>query len=141
MKTIVIDQELEYELQELYILSKHWTSDLNFVEDEVRILKDILNKYLTSMERSQLKEARNYDKILAQQDAIIRDLKSKITEFLKFVEPFINDTTKEIGINFIERFTFLGDEIKALSEYVKLLKKSLFSFTENVMRTDKALFL
>ena len=136
-----MDEQLEYELQELYILSKHWTSDLSFVEDEVKILKDILDKYLSRMGNLQAKEAKNFEKILMQQDAVILDLKNKIQEFLKFVEPYINDAKKEIGLNFIEKFTLLGAEIKSVSEYVKVLKKLLFSFTEDVMRADKTMFL
>ena len=141
MKTIIMDEQLEYELQELYLLSKHWTSDINFVEDEVRILKDILDKYLGRMGDLQAKEAENFEKILIQQDAVILDLKNKIQEFLKFVEPYINDSKKEIGLNFIEKFSSLGADIREQSEYVKLLKKLLFSFTEDVMRADKAMFL
>ena len=141
MKTIIMDEQLEYELQELYILSKHWTSDLSFVEDEVKILKDILDKYLSRMGNLQAKEAKNFEKILMQQDAVILNLKNKIQEFLKFVEPYINDAKKEIGLNFIEKFTLLGAEIKSVSEYVKVLKKLLFSFTEDVMRADKTMFL
>jgi hypothetical protein len=141
MKTIIMDEQLEYELQELYLLSKHWASDLKFVEDEVRILKDILDKYLGRMGDLQAKEAKNFEKILMQQDAVILDLKNQIREFLKFVEPYINDSKKEIGLNFIEKFSSLGAEIREQSEYVKLLKKLLFSFTENVMRADKGMFL
>jgi wobble nucleotide-excising tRNase len=141
MKTPAIDTQLEYELQELYILSKHWASDISFVEDEVRILKDILNKYLIKMGNLQVKEARNFEKILGQQDATILDIKSKISKFLTFMEPFVTGAKKEIGINLIEEFTELQAQITSLSEYVKVLKKSLFSFTEEVMRADGTMFL
>lgn len=140
-KTTVIDPELEYELQELYILSKHWASDISFVEDEVRILKDILNKYLIKMGNLQVKEAKNFEKILEQQDAAILDIKRKISKFLTFMEPLVSGTKEEIGVNLIEKFVKLQAEITSLSEYVKVLKKSLFSFTEAVMRADGAMFL
>lgn len=141
MKTIVIDPQLEYELQELYILSKHWASDITFVEDEVRILKDILNKYLTKMANLQLKEAKNFEKILGQQDEITLDIKSKISQFLTFMEPLVSGAKEEIRVNLIEKFTELQTQITSLSEYIKVLKKSLFSFTEEVMRADGAMFL
>jgi len=141
MKTIVTDAQLEYELQELYILSKHWTSDIKFVEDEVRILKDILNKFLIKMGNLQVKEAKNFEKILEQQDAGILDIKSKISKFLTFMEPLVSGAKQEIGVNLIEKFTDLQAQITSLSEYVKVLKKSLFSFTEEVMRADGSMFL
>ena len=141
MKTPAIDTQLEYELQELYILSKHWSSDISFVEDELRILKDILNKYLIKMGNLQVKEAKNFEKILGQQDAAILDIKSKISKFLTFMEPLVTGTKMEIGVNLIEKFTGLQTQITSLSEYVKVLKKSLFSFTEEVMRADGTMFL
>jgi len=141
MKTPAIDTQLEYELQELYILSKHWASDISFVEDEVRILKDILNKFLIKMGNLQVKEAKNFEKILGQQDAAILDIKSKISKFLTFMEPIVTGAKKEIGVNLIEKFTELQAQITSLSEYVKVLKKSLFSFTKEVMRADGAMFL
>jgi hypothetical protein len=141
MKTPAIDTQLEYELQELYILSKHWASDIDFVEDEVRILKDILNKYLIKMRNLQVKEAKNFEKILGQQDAAILDIKSKISKFLTFMEPLVSGANQEIGVNLIEKFTELQTQITSLCQYVKVLKKSLFSFTEEVMRADGAMFL
>jgi len=39
MKKVTKDPQLEEELQELYLESKHWLSDLHFEEDEIRFLK------------------------------------------------------------------------------------------------------
>jgi hypothetical protein len=141
MKTLLEDTDLEYEIQELYILSKHWMSDINFIEDEIRILKDILNKYLIDMGNLQIKEARNFDRILVKQDAIILDFKVRILELLKFIEPFVNGAKEDIGINLIEKFTKLEAQINSLSAYVKLLKKLLFSFTEDVIIAKRAMFI
>lgn len=137
MKPIVIDPELEVELQELYILSKHWTSDMNFVEDELRILKDILDKYLTKTENLKRAETRNFAKILSQQDLIVHAIKAKILLFLKFIEPMVDESKKEIGLDLVEKFIALESEIKSLSAYVQLLRKLLFSLTEDVMREEK----
>ena len=45
MKTTLPDLELEFELQELYILSKHWIQDISFFEDEIRFFKTLFDKF------------------------------------------------------------------------------------------------
>ena len=45
MNNELTDLELEYELEELYILSKHWMQDISFVEAELRFFKEIADKY------------------------------------------------------------------------------------------------
>jgi hypothetical protein len=138
MKKIVKDPQLDDELQELYIVSKHWISDISFVEDEIRFLKNILNKYLAPfMNNDQILKVKNFNKTLVHQESIIPDLKNKILGFLKFVEPLINESKKEIGVNLIEKFILLQMELNTLSESVKEFKNLLFSFTEGVMITEK----
>jgi ferritin-like metal-binding protein YciE len=136
MKTLVQDPELEYELQELYILSNHWMSDIHFAEDEIRFLKNMLNNYLVpNLKNDFLKEIENFNNILEQQNANIFHLKNKIRNLLKFIGPLINESNKQISVDLIEKFTGLETEVKTLFESVKQVKKSLFSFTEDVMKT------
>lgn len=139
MKTIIQDPELDYELQELYILSKHWKSDIQFVEDEIRFLRKVIQKYLSpGLENGQLPEAEFFSIVLGQQDVNIPGLKKRISMLLKFMEPIITEENKEIGINLLERFATLEKEIQTLFESVKLAKGSLFSVTEKLIRTENA---
>jgi hypothetical protein len=141
MKTTKQDPQLETELQELYILSKHWTSDINFAEDEIRILKDVLKKHFIHFEKLQLDEANDFYKMLALQDEAVLDLKRKVSEFLQFIKPLITGSTNVIGINLIEKFAVLNTDIQDLLDTVKQIKKSLFFFVETVMKTELASFL
>ena len=138
MKTIIADVALEDELQELYILSNHWISDINFIEDETRFLKNVVDKYLAPiLKDDQLAKANDFNKNLLQLEANIPALKTEISDFLKFIKPMINESNQEIGINLLEKFTTLEAEMKTLFESVKQIKKSLFSFTEEIMKTEK----
>ncbi len=143
MKTIMQDPELDCELQELYILSRHWTSDIQFVEDEIRFLKNVIKKYLVpGLENGQLPEIEFFTIALDEQEVNIPGLKKRISKLLKFMEPIINEENKEIGIDLLERFTTLEKEMQALFESVKLAKSSLFSVAEKLMKTEKcSLFL
>jgi hypothetical protein len=137
MKTIAADTELDLELQELYILSNHWISDIHFAEDEMKFLKHMLNKYLvTSPKKGVSNDIENFNKAIELRNANISTLKNKISELLKFIGPLVTGTGEKIGIDLIEKFTVLETEMKTLFESVKQLKRSLFSFTEEVMRAQ-----
>jgi hypothetical protein len=141
MKTTKQDPQLETELQELYILSRHWTSDINFAEDEIRILKDALKKHSTNFEKLQLDEANDFYKMLALQDVVVLDIKRKVSEFLQFIKPLVTGSENEIGLNLIEKFAVLNTEIQDLLDAVKQIRKSLFFFIETVMKTELTSFL
>ena len=141
MKTTKQDPQLEIELQELYILSKHWASDIDFAEDEIRILKDVLNKHLTHFKKLQLDEASDFYKMLALQDVAVWDTKRKVSEFLQFIKPLVIGSTNEIGINLIEKFAVLNTDIQDLLDVVKQIKKSLFHSIDVIMKADCQVFV
>jgi hypothetical protein len=139
MKPITEDPQLEEELQELYILSKHWISDIHFEEVEIKFLKNILNKYLVSeTTHEQLDEIRGFNESLTLQDASIDAMKEKISELLRFLGSIIIGSDPQIRLDLVEKFAVLETEMKALFVSVKQLKKSLFSFTEEIMKTECA---
>jgi hypothetical protein len=135
MKAIINDPQLDYELQELYLESKHWLSDIHFAEDEIRFLKKVINNYLTpGLKNEQAIEINHFNNELDQQGANILTLKNKITDLLKLIGALVNETDKEIGIDLVEKFAALEEEMKTLFEAVKHIKGPLFLFTEGVMK-------
>jgi hypothetical protein len=136
MKTIIPDPQLDSELQELYILTNHWISDIHFEEVEIGFLKKMINNYLMpSLKNGQLNEIADINKTLTRQDENIADLKNKIAGLLKFIGGLINDSNAEIRVDLVEKFATLETEMKTLFKSVKQVKKLLFSFTEEVMKT------
>jgi len=142
MKTITKDPQLEDELQELYLESKHWLSDLHFEEDEIRFLRKMINNYLLpGLKNDQLNRIESFNKPLLRYDANIPLLKNKINELLKLIGSLINETNKEIGVDLLEQFTALELEMKTLFESVKQVKKLLFLFADDVMKTECDVFV
>ena len=141
--TVALDPELECELQELYMLSNHWISDIQFVEHEIRFLKNILHKYLVpALKNDQLIEMETFNKTLTRLNADIPVLKNKILDLLKFIGPYlIDETNTEINLSLLEKFTALETEIKALFENVKQVKRLLFSFIEEIMKSECTVFI
>ncbi|MDB5145489.1 MAG: hypothetical protein JWQ66_4202 [Mucilaginibacter sp.] len=136
MKIITKNLQLEDELQELYLESKHWLTDVEFLEDEIRFLKKIINSYLIpDIKNGQLIEINDFKKELAQQDTNIPHLKSEITALLKFIGAIINETNRKISIDLIEQIAILETKMKTTFEAVKQVKKSLFRFIDEIMKT------
>ncbi|HEY0244065.1 MAG TPA: hypothetical protein VGC01_00755 [Mucilaginibacter sp.] len=137
MEPIIDNTQLDCELQELYMESSHWISDINFVEDEIKFLKKVLNGYLIYADNLQLNEADNFIKVLDLQEKEALGIKTKIHDFLKFIEPLVTNTRDKIGIDLIEKFISLQTEMASLTEYVKLNKNLVFSFIEEAIKMGK----
>lgn len=135
MKTTTKDSELDSELQELYIVSNHWLSDIRFEEDEIKVFKHVINKYLTTKKGMIVSDqVKSFNETIAQQEAVTSSIKNKILELLKYLGPFVTGKGDKIDLDLLEKFGALETEVKALLESVKKLKNSLFSFTETEIR-------
>ena len=138
MKTQPPDLELEFELQELYILSKHWMQDISFIEDEIRFFKTIFDKFPDSALINEPNSVPwQFNRKIIHQEMNIDNLKARIHDYLKFLEPFISDQQKLIDLELIEKFNALGAEIKNLFESIKQTKAELFTYTEHLITTEK----
>lgn len=118
------DQQLESELQELYILAKHWSDDLDFLEKELSFFKNVHARYPDSLPEYPL------DKNVVKLEKHLASLKTKIPAFLNFLKPFITGKNKAMDMGFLERYNLLRDELNELFTEVRMTKKELFTHTE-----------
>ncbi|SDP97004.1 hypothetical protein SAMN05428975_4383 [Mucilaginibacter sp. OK268] len=139
MNTISTDSQLEYELQELYILSQHWLQDLSFLEDEMQFFKNILCKYQETGTLNEIpSKAQDFTTKIREQEQHLDSLKRKVPEFLVFLKPFIGDQKKEMDLSFLEKYNKPETELRTLFAAIKATKQELFSYTEAIMTTEKA---
>lgn len=137
MATAIKDTQLDEELQELYIISSHWNADISFVQDEIRILKNALNRYHASAKNAQVDETAHFYKVLYAEETKALSLKNKIAVFIKFIELFIVNPKKEMGVDLLENFSELGTETETISAQIKRIKGAVFAFIEDAMRAGK----
>jgi len=134
MNTTTPDTQLEYELQDLYISSKHWLADVSFISDEIRFFKHLVDKYfIPGAKNEHAVEVTDFRKTISEMEIETIALKSKIILYLKFLEPFVDNLKQAIGFDLIERHSQLENEIKDLFQSIKLFKKDLFSVAENLI--------
>jgi hypothetical protein len=132
------DTELEYELQELYILARHWLQDIAFAEDELRFFSNMLKKYQenTTIQNVLIKRGA-FSKKIADQNNHIAALKTTVPEFLTLLEPHIKDSKIKMSLNVIAQYNAMNAHIQALIHAVKTTKMELFAYTEAMIDANQ----
>jgi len=132
------DTELEYEVQELYILAKHWLQDISFAEDELHFFKHLLAKFqIDAPSTGHGIQWQQYNEKIAVQEHNIAGLKLSIPKFMQYLAPYVGDQKKVMDLNLLERYNGLDDEIKQLLSNVKTTSCELFACAEEVIEADK----
>ena len=128
------DTELEYEIQELYILAKHWLQDISFAEDELRFFKNLLKKYQGGLINIDLVfEWEDFGDKIDEQEEHINQLKKAVPAYLEYLKPYVGDLKKAMDMNLLEKYNDLDEEIKGLFDAVKQTKRELFAFAETII--------
>ncbi|NHA02603.1 hypothetical protein G7092_02280 [Mucilaginibacter sp. HC2] len=126
------DTELETELQELYILARHWQDDISFLEDEARFFRNILMKY-DDIATESIGTAAEFRQKIEGQEKQLEALRSAVPEFLLFLEPYLGNDKKTMDLTFLDRYNELQNGLTALFAGIKKTKKELFAYAEAVM--------
>ena len=118
MTTAIEDQQLETELQELYLTGKQWLSDTNFMEDEVIFLRVLVND-LPNAGQSQFLPR------LAEIKAENEMLRMGIVDLMHKLEPMIVKKAARLDRSLIDNFVNLQQAAAHALEELKLLKYRL----------------
>ncbi|MCC8424918.1 hypothetical protein [Mucilaginibacter sp. UR6-11] len=137
MELLAHNTQLDCELQEMYIISNHLKTDVTFIEDEIRFLKNTLNKYNIYIANTQLNRIIYFKRIIEQQETGIPLIKNKISGFLKCLGTLVNDSEKEISLDILEKFNTLNTEVKSIADQILSVKHSFFLFLEEITKTRK----
>lgn len=140
MKATIINQndsELENELQELYILCKHWLEDISFMEYETGFFKKVIQRFEINNTAKQKSEISVLNSKIQEQELHLSLIKAKIPEFLEFLKPYLKNTDKVMSSDFLEKYNTLEAELKELFKTIKATKMELFDYTEKIMVSQK----
>lgn len=109
MTTIIENNELDAELQDLYLQSKQWIPDLKFLEKEIEILKIIFTK------NSKSKPKKDIECLLATAQHLntcCENLQFRVKVYLQSLEELIFDPLKPFSLQIIEAHSLFAGEIK-----------------------------
>jgi hypothetical protein len=122
MTTQIEDSELNTELQELYLESKQWISDLEFLQTDLEFIKRLLVKGGDNSEK--LIETANI------QDRILQ-LESSIAEFMQQLELLIIQEVQHLGMKLLETYTKLLYRKEGILQAFNTLRGTVFALNKN----------
>ena len=120
MTTKKEEGELDTELQELYLVSKQWIADLEFLDSELDFLKK-----LTGHQRPGAVRAGEFARIsgIAENYAA---LKTDITDYLHRLEPLITHTADDFGMRLVEEYSQLQRRLKDVLRNCHEIRNTVF---------------
>lgn len=122
---------------ELYILTKHWKSDLLFYKQDLRFLNKLLNKYFIWITKKE-----NLDAVKTIGQNVLKDkrtgkkLLKRIDQHLAHIAQTIDYPFKHDSSVFRKEHQDLEDDIAKFYKTVRKNRKQMFSVTEHIMDSE-----
>lgn len=134
-------KEKEYAQQapwaELYVLTEHWKSDLEFYNDDLRFLHHLIDKYFMWITKNENLDMVKEIKVnLFKVNKKCKDLLEKVGKHLIQVGHLVeNPNEKNAGITKMEH-EHLEDEVSSFVKSFRENRKEVFSITEYVINSE-----
>jgi len=123
MTTSIEDNELDAELQELYLTAKQWLADLDFFATELIFLKKL------SQTKIQPPDDVNFSERLEKLTLNYRDLKDDIQKLIQTLGIITIASEKKIELRLLENHIQLKLKIETLLRTVQSERKAIFAFS------------
>lgn len=120
--------------QELYAVTEHWQSDLQFYQEDLVFLNHLIDKYFVALiDKSNLDEMREITKGLSQEIKDCDSLVQRVAKHLSHLAELIDDPFKYDSHQFRTEHEKLEDEIASFVKKFRKNKKETFAITEKVI--------
>ncbi|MNJ95643.1 hypothetical protein D3C87_133560 [compost metagenome] len=123
MTTSIEDNELDAELQELYLTGKQWLADLDFFATELIFLKKL------SQTKIQSPNDVNFSERLEKLTHHYWDLKNDIQKLIQTLGMITVASEKKIELSFLEDHIQLKFKIETLLQTVQSERKAIFALS------------
>ena len=133
MKTIVEDDELNTELQELYLVNKKWISDLAFLDSELEYLKKLFQMPSVVQFSEQDLE------MLLKLDISHTDLKNDVTLYMHQLELLIVDPEHKLNVGLIEIYSKLESRLGEILFNFRTLRATALELNKNQLKAAQLL--
>lgn len=123
--------------QELYILTRHWKSDLEFYVEDLQFLQRLIGKYSIWIERSQNSVA--VSKLLSDLHQLSdngRNILEKLQHHLEQLSELMRGDTGVNPENFIKEHEVIEDEISQFVKGFRSNRKEVYRLTEEIMDSE-----
>lgn len=124
--------------QQLFVLTEYWQHDSRFYEDELRFLRNLVDKYFIWLVREEnLNKVQAVAKKLTEADHKHKELSSSIDKHLSYLAGIMKDPSAHNIGSFRSEHAELEDELAGFNKLMREVKRDVFALTEHVMETEK----
>lgn len=122
---------------ELYVLTEHWTSDLEFYRDDLRFLHHLIEKYFMWISTSEnIEMVKELKKTLYDLKLKVLDLIQKVQKHrIRLGQMVSSFAKKDAGIIKTEH-EHLEEEMSALVKSFRSNRKEVFKITEYIIDSE-----
>jgi len=125
------------EYRELYIVTEHWQSDLQFYKDDLQFLYHLIDKYfIWLLNKENLGEMRNLSSSLSETGINCDRLLEKTSKHLTHLAELIDDPFKYDSHKFRSEHEELENEIASFIKKFRKIKKETFTDMEPVIEKE-----
>ena len=129
---------VEYTWQELYTLTKHWKSDIQFYKEDIKFLQRLIHKYFIWVTKKE-----NIEKVTKIESSLHR-LTNKCDNLIKSIDKHLEQLSNLIN----DPFKYDSQRLKIehpklendIAEFIKVFrehKKETFTITEYIVDDEK----
>lgn len=123
--------------EELYVLTKHWQSDLLFYKDDLKFLDHLIDKYIIWISKKEHSEAvRDIEKSIVETTKKCTDLLQRVDTHLTNLANLIEDSFKYDSHQFRGEHQQLEDDITNFVKDFRDNRKEVFEVTSLVVESD-----
>ncbi|PKP10621.1 MAG: hypothetical protein CVU08_13520 [Bacteroidetes bacterium HGW-Bacteroidetes-3] len=132
-RTYIFDANWE----ELYVLAKHWKSDLLFYKDDLKFLDHLIDKYFIWISNKKDVDAvRKIDNSILETAKKCSDLLKRVEKHLTHLAGLMEDPFKYDSHQFRTEHQQLEDEITNFVKVFRNNRKEVFEVTSLVVESD-----
>jgi len=125
-------------LASLYTLNKKWISDINFLEDEMKFMADLLDKFFTKLVKDEhVNRIQLIQMQLVSLGYVRKNIKKDIQKHQSNIEETINNPLAKSDAFLELEDERMSEELADLYKSFKRLKKEIFDVTRTLLRQDK----
>ncbi|MDO9275964.1 MAG: hypothetical protein Q7T92_10505 [Lutibacter sp.] len=122
----------------LYVLTKHWKSDLLFYHDDLKFLDHLIGKYMIWISKKEDSDAvRTIEKSIAKTSKIGADLLKRAEKHLTHLANLMEDPFKYDSHTFRKEHKQLEDDITNFVKTFRDNRKEAFELTSLVIESDE----
>lgn len=124
--------------QNLYILTDHWKSDLNFYKDDLRFLHHLIDKYIIWITKdSNLNMVKDIQKNLFEIRHKSEELMKEVTTHQQNLALMVENPAKNTNPQFEKDHEILEDQISSFVKQFRSNRKEIFKITEYVIDSEE----